>query len=298
MFAPLRSIGRWLLRRGLFAPDTRLGRVVAAIHSPFDAFERASEAVARGNLKVFDEIGREFARYLAGTPGTAGMVGFTAGLRKGPPPDGQGYLQDAFAAYEAAGAEGDAAIRAAWVLFANLKIGLHEQTRLQPEIAAAIEAPVVTAHDLGARILRIAVPASLVWPSPIKTAIVAVVGSAALRLRRVITPFTRAAITDAMMILALPGTVLSLGRTIDAPVPDVLWGVRHPVLEAFVREHDPCADGVGDCGARDWSVLPQRMHFILHLFRAYAVETALLQPPFNERQVAALRAGGLPDGRL
>jgi hypothetical protein len=62
---PIRSLWRWLLRRGLFRPETRLGRVVREIHTPFDAFERAGEAVARGNLKVFAEIGREFARYLA-----------------------------------------------------------------------------------------------------------------------------------------------------------------------------------------------------------------------------------------
>jgi hypothetical protein len=32
---------------------------------PTSAFDRASDAVARGNRKVFEEIGREFARLLA-----------------------------------------------------------------------------------------------------------------------------------------------------------------------------------------------------------------------------------------
>ena len=32
---------------------------------PASAFDRASDAVARGNRKVFEEIGREFARLLA-----------------------------------------------------------------------------------------------------------------------------------------------------------------------------------------------------------------------------------------
>src|SRR5262245_8880943 len=62
---PFRTLWRRLLRRGLFQPQTRLGRLTAALHTPFDAFERASDAVARGNLKVFEEIGLEFARYLA-----------------------------------------------------------------------------------------------------------------------------------------------------------------------------------------------------------------------------------------
>ncbi|NUM65152.1 hypothetical protein HUU39_07710, partial [candidate division KSB1 bacterium] len=42
--APLQSFYRMLLRKGLFEPDTRLGKAIAAIHTPFDAFERASEA--------------------------------------------------------------------------------------------------------------------------------------------------------------------------------------------------------------------------------------------------------------
>ena len=60
VLAPLASVSRWLLRKGLFQPDTRLGRATAEIHTPFDAFERASAQVAAGNLKVFAEIGHAF----------------------------------------------------------------------------------------------------------------------------------------------------------------------------------------------------------------------------------------------
>src|ERR1700741_1596375 len=42
LFAPLQSMSRVLLRKGLFQPDTRIGRIVSEIHTPFDAFERAS----------------------------------------------------------------------------------------------------------------------------------------------------------------------------------------------------------------------------------------------------------------
>ena len=59
-----------------------------------DAFERASARVAEGNLKVFAEIGREFARFMAAVPIDARVdlpefLAFAAGLRPGPPPDGQ-----------------------------------------------------------------------------------------------------------------------------------------------------------------------------------------------------------------
>src|SRR5262245_52523066 len=100
LLAPIQSLGRALLRKGLFEPDTTFGRMVAAIHTPFDAFERASEEVAQGNLKVFEEIGREFARFMASVPVDARddspeLLAFTAGLRAGPPPDGQDYLKEA-----------------------------------------------------------------------------------------------------------------------------------------------------------------------------------------------------------
>ena len=149
LLAPLQSLSRMLLRKGLFEDKTILGRVIAAIHTPFDAMERASAAVAEGNLKVFEEIGREFARFLATVPAdarpdSAEYRAFAAGLRPGPPPDGQDYLRDAFAHYQQQRFESDAALGAGWILLANLKIGLHEQIRLQPQIVAAVDAPVIT----------------------------------------------------------------------------------------------------------------------------------------------------------
>src|SRR6186713_1055744 len=34
---PIRSLWAWLVRRGLFRPETRLGRLVHVIHGPLDA---------------------------------------------------------------------------------------------------------------------------------------------------------------------------------------------------------------------------------------------------------------------
>src|SRR6185295_18124072 len=101
VLAPLAAISRTLLRKGLFQPTTTLGRIVSEIHTPFDAFERASTQVALGNLKVFAEIGREFARFMAAVPVDARedspeFLAFVNGLRPGPPPDGQDLLKEAF----------------------------------------------------------------------------------------------------------------------------------------------------------------------------------------------------------
>jgi hypothetical protein len=52
------------------------------------------------------------------------------------------------------------------------------------------------------------------------------------------------------------------------------------------------------CGAEDWSNLRQRMHYIVHLFRAFAQDASLYSPPFTDGQVARFHAGVVPDGRL
>ena len=80
---------------------------------PSAAFQRTSDAVARGNVKVFAEIGAEFARFLAlFENGRAEVVGdslaaFCEGLRPGDPPDGQRYLIQAFEHYAQAIAAAD-----------------------------------------------------------------------------------------------------------------------------------------------------------------------------------------------
>lgn len=303
LLAPLQSISRVLLRKGIFEPGSRPGRLVAAVHTPFDAFERASEAVAAGNLKVFAEIAHAFAVFLAtvpaaARPGSAAFDAFAATLRPGPPPDGQQYLKDAFAHYQEQRQAPDEAMRPGWGLLANLEIGLHEQIRLQPQIAAAVDAPITTARDLGARILHVLFPRSHRWPRLVFAPVASLAGAVVLPLRRAATRLTREAVTESMMVLALPAVVLSLGRDIDAPIPPVFAAAVHPELDRFVREYDPCAPGTSACGASDWCDLRQRIHYILHLFRAYAGERSLFSHPFTPDQIARFRAGSIPDGQL
>ena len=303
MLAPLQSLSRWLLRKGLFENNTTLGRVIAEIHTPFDALERTSTAVAEGNLKVFEEIGREFARFLATVPAdarpdSAECLAFAAGLRPGPPPDGQDYLREAFAHYQEQRFDEDASLCAGWILLANLKIGLHEQIRLQPQIAAAVDSPVTTAEDLGARVLHILLPGSRRWTRAIHDPAATIVGWVAGRIRRDAVAITREVVTECMMVLTLPNHVLSLGQNLDAAVPDVFTGATPRALAEFVKDHDPCTPGTSNCAADDWCDLRQRMHYIVHLFRAYAIEPSLFSQPFTADQVARFRAGVVPEGDL
>jgi hypothetical protein len=226
---------------------------VWSLHTPFDAFPLASEAVARGNRKVFAEIGLEFARYLALDHET-----FMAGLQD---PE----LRQAFTHLEQGRAAGDAGL----IVLANLEIGLHEQTRLQPEIRAALDAATAPERPLLKRILG--------WP-----------------LQRQLTRMSHEAITHCLMVLSLPNAVLFLGRNLDLPMAPA----ANPDLEALLARYEPVPPAPDDCGATDWSDLTQRMHYIAHLFRAYHEDAALTAAPFTPAQVERLRAGAVPDGQL
>ena len=300
---PIASVWRALVRRGLFQRDTRLGRVIAELHTPFDAFELASDAVARGNLKVFDEIGLEFARYLQECapelrPESAEFQRFLAGLRPGSPPEGQQYLRQAFTRYQQQLSEPDPKQRAELIVLANLEIGLHEQTRLQPEIREALDVAGITEEDLGGRLLHALFPRVARRPRLLARPADALLGRLGARLQRELTDVSRAVITRCFMVLMLPGTVLALGRNLDATSPEILRTLENAELEELVARFEPQAPAVDDCGARDWSELTQRMHYISHLFRCYHEHPELGDAPFTPEQVERFRAGVIPGGDL
>jgi hypothetical protein len=279
---PVDSLWRALVRRGLFRRDTRLGGLVADLHTPFDAFELASDAVARGNRKVFAEIGLAFARYLhdcdADLPAeSADLAAFVDGLRPGEPPEGQRYLRQAFARYQRQRFEPDPDRRAELVVLANLEIGLHEQTRLQPEIAEALDAAATTGERLSGGVARRLLGAVV---------------------QRGLTRISREVITRSFMVLTLPGAVLALGRNLDAPFPEALRTPTDAELGELLARFEPAAGALDDCGAEDWAQLTQRMHYIAHLFRAYHDATALGSAPFTPAQLERIAAGVVPDGDL
>jgi len=297
---PFASLGRWLLRRGLFNPQSRLGRLTAQLHTPFDAFERTSDAVARGNRKVFEEIGMQFARYLDEVPPDADvrspqLRAFLGGLGAGEPPDGQRYLAQAFARYARAGATTVASQRAQLLLLANLEIGMHEQTRLQPEIREALDSPYVVSQDLHDRLVRALFPW---WRRGVPRVLAAPAGALGTRAQRGMAEMVREIITCSLMVMSLPGRVLALGANMNEPFPETLRDLSDAELTALLARFEPGATAPDDTGARDWSDFDQRMHYIAHLFRAFHLHDELLGEPFTAAQVRAFAAGTVPDGAL
>jgi hypothetical protein len=278
---PIATLWRRLLRRGLFQPDTRLGRLTAELHTPFDAFERASDAVARGNLKVFEEIGLQFTLYLAGEP-----------------TGGEGLLTQAFAHYERLLSERDPKRRAELALLANLEIGLHEQTRLQPQIRESLDAASATEVDLGRRTLEALFPSAPRWWRVLRGPATAAIGFFARAVQRASSRLAREVITDSLMVLALPGRVLALGTNLADAYPEELAEPAEPELKELLSRFEPVPPALDDCGARDWSNLHQRMHYIVHLFRVFHLSEQLSEPPFNPDQVASISRGVIPGGEL
>jgi hypothetical protein len=300
---PIATLWRRLLRRGLFQRETRIGRLTAELHTPFDAFGRASAAVARGNLRVFEEIGLEFARYLhecpPDTPAEAPQVRrFFDSLRPGDPPEGQRYLRQAFTHYERLRLERDPKARAELAVLANLEIGFHEQTRLQPEIREALDAAHATKQDLGRRALEALFPsAARLWPV-VQGPAGAAIGVVTAGFQRTASRVAREAITDSFMVLTLPGRVLALGTHLTDAYPEGLDEPADAELTELLARFEPVAPTPDDCGARDWSDLDQRMHYIVHLFRAFHLSEQLSRPPFTPEQVESISSGVVPDGEI
>jgi hypothetical protein len=300
---PIATLGRRLLRRGLFQRETRIGRLTAALHTPFDAFERASDAVARGNLKVFEEIGLEFARFLHEcppdmAPDSPQFQRFLDRLRPGDPPEGQRYLRQAFARYERRLLERDPKVRAELAVLANLEIGLHEQTRLQPEIREALDAAYATQEELGRRALESLFPSAARWRSVVRRPVAAVVGVVAAGEQRSASRLAREVITESFMVLSLPGRVLALGTHLTDAYPQVLAEPADAELSELLARFEPVLPAPDDCGARDWADLQQRMHYIVHLFCAFHLSEQLSRPPFSPEQVASFSRGIVPDGDM
>ena len=100
------------------------------------------------------------------------------------------------------------------------------------------------------------------------------------------------------MVLSLPGRILALGTHLPDAYPEALHELVDEELVVLVSQYEPVAPAPDDCGAEDWSALEQRMHYIVHLFRAFHGAADLASPPFTDAQVQQFLAGVVPAGDL
>lgn len=271
-----------------------------------DLLTRAGDAIAEGNRKVFAEIGVGMARFTATLAADSvydeERIGrFCDTFLPGPPPAGQGLLRRALRSYYRALFETDAKRRAELVLLANLDIGVHEQTNLQAEIQAALDAPVPDARELRRKLLaelhpglgplrpllelylRVTRPLDRLWRRAVDLA------------RKV----AHRALTELVLRLYLPtGEVLRLGRDLRVDFPPDLESLDDPVLQEVVASIDPDPASSRGTGTDDWADFDQRMPFIADYFRAYQQSPRIFDPPFSRSQVRQIKAGRRPPGWL
>ena len=248
-----------------------------------------SAQIAKGNLKVFAELAPLFASFVEvlRSGDRKALDRFLSGLVPGDvSKGGQDLLRRAFTGYFEARFEEDETKRARILLACNCQIGLHEQTRLQPQIKAALDAPIQDVlHDGIRDSLRALAPwmpksiaSLLAWPvRPM--------------LRDVERAWRRVA-TRHLMSLTLPhGQRLSLGEDLRASYGEPLFPASlatldtPPDLVELVKRFNrgaPRGDDDIDTGALDWANLPDRMNFILNLFRSRQQRDDLFDQPFED----------------
>jgi hypothetical protein len=273
------------------------------------AKQRASEAVAKGNKKVFEEIGLEFARFIEtclqdDVYQESSINEFCKKLRPGLPPDGQEHLFKAFALYYKAFFETEPKAQDEMILLANIAIGFHEQTRLQPEIAESLDAADIDPQEVrdhltdmlvNSKSLKNKIIYFLRWligeTRLFKKAIDSLVFTAEKHIRKVITKH--------LMTLTLPpDNCLHLGDDLKASYPDNLKIIQSADLIALLKQIRPAVDTIDGAGCNDWSDLKQRIHYIANLFRCYHETKDIFSAAFTDEQLSVIKTGGIPEGRL
>jgi hypothetical protein len=275
--------------------------------NPDSAFDHSADAVATGNRIVFSEIGGEFARFLSVFKSEEdfteeNILKFCSTFKPGNPPDGQQMLKDAFTSYFEARMQTDEKVKAEMILYSNLLIGYHEQTRLQPQIVEALNAAFVNEDELKSKLLKELLPGFwlriryyiakiLQRKLPLDEAIDQLLSLAKQKVREVIT--------DCMMTLFIPvNDLLKLGEDLKEKFPERLAHISDQNLKELLNKIDPTPDSLKESGAKDWGDLSDRIHFIADLFRAYFEHQPLYSQPFTDGQVEMLRKGIKPDGNL
>lgn len=277
----------------------RLGPL-AAFLPDLDPFELAraildevSRQIAIGNLRVYRELTPLFARFASefADPAqrtAAAIERFVAQLTDGAAKDGgQDDLKKAFRAYYEAATCNDNALAAQLILYGNVLIGLHEQTRLQENIAGALDAPFSESvyQRFGAFGPRFLHP---IFRSVIRNGVKLLASELVDDWQRIATRF--------LMKLQSPnGEEIPLGSDLPPGEFDPLLRVLTlPELVAFLSIYDPDLTTTKGCGAVNWTVLGDRMRFIGELFRVSQTDVSWFEQPFEPLEREDFEARRVP----
>ena len=176
------------------------------------------------------------------------------------------------------------------MLAGNVAAVLHEQQRLQDDIAAALDAGLV---DFGDDL------AGLVHGRIHDVVLGRVVRDLRARIAPHVERLWQHVATQILMTMSVPGETLHLGRDVPplpgAPLfPAPLVELDLPAVCDLMAAWDRTGGtGIGS-GAGDWADIHQRMGYIVTLFRSRQQHLALTQPPFTSDQISWMVDGEVP----
>jgi hypothetical protein len=249
-----------------------------------EAMRLVSLLVSEGNIMVFDELAWPFTVFINTFTGDrrrdeAKLAAFLeTHFRAGPiDEDGQDHLIEAFTAYYEAHFETDEKRRSEFMFLGNLLVGLHEQTRLQPQIEQALAVPLDVFLD----------PERPDRREKNRFA------------RQLVTRIT----TQMLMSITLPSRTLKLTHDVVAPTgvisfPMSLLTIENARCHELVRRFEGRMDTLSGSAAVDWVNLSDRMRFVVDFFRSHQQYPRLWEAPFLPAQVRVIDAAGFPAGPL
>lgn len=255
-----------------------------------EAFRQVSLLVSDGNITVFEELALPFTAFYDSFKDDWDydevklQLFLDENFEPGPLSEGgQDYLREAFTAYYRARYETRAKAKAEFVLQGNLLVGLHEQTRLQPQIEQALAVPLDLFSDNPKHSGE--GKAALKNPSPLMSGLIS------------------KTFTQMMMLITLPSRDLKLGQTVIAPTgvvsfPIDLLEIENPRCLELVRMFETSQDTLSGSGAENWASLEDRMSFVVDFFRSHQQYKRMWDPPFSEEQANVIESGHFPAGPL
>ncbi|MEM7093141.1 MAG: hypothetical protein AAF567_09065 [Actinomycetota bacterium] len=273
-----------------------LARIVEDLHIDRiaeQAIAVVAEHIAHGNTLVYSELAPIFVRFIdrldQGLPDADGVEAMLKEVGV-PPASVAPLVHNAFRYYTEAAMATDECDRAQLVLAANISAVLHEQQRLQHDVAAGMAAGVTVVEGLALKETHRLLPDRAVnW----------IVSRAVEGLAGVVNEIWDHIATSLLMTMEVPGETLRLSH--DVPnlpdgerFPAALAEITRPELQELLDEWDR-TDGTGHgSGASDWADLHSRMNYIVNLFRSRQQVASLSGSPFDAATIEAMRHLELP----
>lgn len=268
---------------------------------PFDLARaiivEVANQIAEGNLKVYAELTPLFTKFVDEFRDPSHRTeqrlnAFLSQLLPGSAADGgQDDLKVALTAYFRAASSNEPNLVAQLVLFGNVLIGLHEQTRLQANIEGGINAPFC--HRVYEEFFTKS-------PSLLRGLLSALAVKVINRFANEFKDDWQRIATRFLMKLSAPnGDEIALGSDVPpgafaAPLANL---TLEELIELLIR-YDPDLLTTKGSAAVDWVQLHDRMRFIGELFRIEQCDYEWFDQPFTDEQRAEIEKGRIPLGPL